>query len=427
MILSSAILRNSGFAALGTGLYSVSQFFILVILAQFGGPDLLGRYALTIAVTAPVFMFTNMRLRFVVATDVEARAPFAAYLTVRAISSILAAGFVVAGIGLMIGGKEVILALLWMSLIRVVESFSDIVYGLYQRHQKLHLMAISMTAAGIGLVVAAFLAVSLQYSITGILVAMLVSRVLIFVMFDLYQWRTRWSTGSGSGQWLAPTLKILTPIVRRSWPLGIVALLVSLNTNIPRYFVEVLLGTEMLGVFAALAYVPIAGYLVVGTMGQTMMPEIAKLSAQGDAKGVGRTAFQLCGFGAISGIVAVLLGIFVGEAFLRLAYGETFAQHIGLFILLLAAGGVSYVVVGAVYVLTALGRFKSQIIIYSLDFVMVSLLCILLIPQFGMGGVGVAILSSQFIQVTISIAMLVPILRKLASANTRQDKLACAP
>jgi O-antigen/teichoic acid export membrane protein len=43
-------------------------------------------------------------------------------------------------------------------------------------------------------------------------------------------------------------------------PLGVVAALVLLNTNIPRYFIERYLGEWELGIFAALAYIMVAAY-----------------------------------------------------------------------------------------------------------------------------------------------------------------------
>ena len=409
------MLRSSGFAAVGTVSYSVCQFLILVSFAQLGDAEMLGRYALALAVTAPIFMFSNMRLRFVVATDLKSAVRFTRYFGYRVMSSIAGATLVVVGAAITFQAPEIVFVFIFMSLLRLVESLSDIVYGLYQRSHKLHLMAASMTMAGAGMLIATAMALKLQFGVAGVLILMLISRVLVFAFFDLIKWFRYWrpetmpSTSNDTGQ------NRFGAIFRRCWPLGVVALLVSLNTNIPRYFIEYLLGSELLGIFAALAYVPIAGYMVVGTMGQTVMPQIARSFDTGDIKGATQGALGLYGFGAAAGVLAVLAGVFLGEEFLGLAYGSAFAEYSRLFIILLCAGAVSYVVVGAVYVLTAAGYFKSQMAIYVMDLLIVASLCVVLIPQLGITGSAVAMLVSQISQVVLATALIWIILRRLGT------------
>lgn len=382
-----------------------------------GSAELLGRYAFALAVTAPVFMFANMRLRFLVATDVQSETSFSKYFRFRLASSSLATVFLGGAIAVAFRTPELFYAVLIMSATRAVESLSDLVYGLYQRSHRLHLMAISMVIAGITMIAAVALTLALDQPLEVVLLALLAARCVVFVLFDRVQWRRGWPEDPSGTAGVSRASGSLVGILRHCWPLGAVALLVSLNTNIPRYFVEFMLGAESLGIFAALAYVPIAGYMIVGTIGQTVMPDIARAYQAGDRRRLLRHAAAVCGFGAIAGLVAIAFGVSVGGRFLGLAYGSEYAVYSGLFVILLTAGAASYVVVGAVYVLTATRYFKSQLVLYTVDLVLVATLCYVWLPRFGLDGSGFAMLASQLVQIVIVVVLIGTMMRGLERAR----------
>ena len=51
-------------------------------------------------------------------------------------------------------------------------------------------------------------------------------------------------------------------------PLTLAGLLISLNTNLPRYFIEIHLGEASLGIFSAMAYLIVAGGMLITSLGQ---------------------------------------------------------------------------------------------------------------------------------------------------------------
>ena len=56
----------------GNVLYGACQWAILSVIAKLGNTSIVGEYTLGLAVSAPVFMFSNLQLRSVQATDVRA-------------------------------------------------------------------------------------------------------------------------------------------------------------------------------------------------------------------------------------------------------------------------------------------------------------------------------------------------------------------
>src|SRR6202167_3036709 len=73
----------------GNFIYAVTQFGVLSVLAKLGNPAVVGQYALALAISAPIFMFTNLQLRGVQATDARHQYQFADYFTLRCLATLV--------------------------------------------------------------------------------------------------------------------------------------------------------------------------------------------------------------------------------------------------------------------------------------------------------------------------------------------------
>ena len=64
-----SLRSNVVWTLIGSLTYALCQWVMLSVLAKWGSPALVGEFALGLAVTAPVFMLTNLQLRAIQATD----------------------------------------------------------------------------------------------------------------------------------------------------------------------------------------------------------------------------------------------------------------------------------------------------------------------------------------------------------------------
>jgi O-antigen/teichoic acid export membrane protein len=91
-------LRHSfAWTLAGSLVYAGCQWGMLSVLAKLGSPAIVGQFALALAITAPVFMFTNLQLRGVQATDAQSEYEFPDYFTLRCLTMI-AGMAIVAGV-----------------------------------------------------------------------------------------------------------------------------------------------------------------------------------------------------------------------------------------------------------------------------------------------------------------------------------------
>ena len=77
---------NFAWTFVGNVVYAGCQWGMLVVLAKLGSPARVGEFALALAVTAPILMFTNLALRAVQATDSRQEYTFGDYLGLRLLS-----------------------------------------------------------------------------------------------------------------------------------------------------------------------------------------------------------------------------------------------------------------------------------------------------------------------------------------------------
>jgi O-antigen/teichoic acid export membrane protein len=178
-------------------------------------------------------------------------------------------------------------------------------------------------------------------------------------------------------------------LLRLVWlglPLGGVLMLGALNSNMPRYFIEAHLGTEILGIFAAMAYFTVAGNLIIQAVGQAAVVRLATLHASGDRSGFARLLGKMMLFALGLGVLGVLIAWGVGALILELAYGARFAQQPALFVMVMAVALVSYLAAPLGYAMTAMQRFRVQFFLFLTVVLISATGCWLLTPRYGMHG-----------------------------------------
>src|SRR5206468_4035323 len=101
-------------------------------------------------------------------------------------------------------------------------------------------------------------------------------------------------------------------------PLGLVMLLIALDTALPRYFLERASGMSTLGIFAALSHLMVSGGMVVGAMGQVVSPRLADLGAAGNWTAFHRLLTRILLIAGAVGVAGALVAAVAGRPILLL-------------------------------------------------------------------------------------------------------------
>ena len=416
-----SLRRNVSWTILGNGVYAASQWGILIVLARLGGPEVVGRFALALAITAPVMIFSNLALRQVLVTDAKYSYLFSDYLALRVIMILLALIVIVAITWFSCYRGEMAMVILAVFLANAFEALSDIFYGLHQRNERLDFVACSLMLRGpLGLV-----ALACGYYLTDALVigvfSMAITWAAIWLMYDIpisRRWRQPVNDPQGktslgreqAGRW-----------ARLAWlafPLGLATMIASLNTNIPRYFIEYYVGIYALGIFASMAYLVVAGGMVINAVGQAASPRLANYFAEQNTQAFIRLLGKMELIALALGGAGILAAALFGREILMLLYGPDFAEQGDVFVWVMLSAAVIYMASFMGYAMTALRIFRMQPMLLTVVAGINTLGCFLLIPQFGLVGAIWGWISAVFFQFLLSLLLNIRRLRTISTIDS---------
>jgi O-antigen/teichoic acid export membrane protein len=382
--------RNFIWTLGGNLIYAGCQWGMLVSLAKLGTPQMVGQFALALAITAPVFQLASLQLRTLQATDARQEYRFSEYLSLR-LASTAAALAVMIAVPFVAGYRGMVMAVIFaVALVKAIESFSDLVYGLLQQHERMQQIARSMILKGSFSLAALSAAVYLTKNVAVSALCVAGAWLLVLFGYDFRcgvrlvarkQFRPAWNRGRlGKLFWV-------------SLPMGLVLMLLSLNVNIPRYFIERLLGDRQLGIFAAMAYLIQAGGMLMNALGSILSPRLARYYAEGQSGAFRALLLKLLGFGAAAGIASILTAHYFGRLLLTLFYRAEYAQYASVLTLLMVAGAVSYMSGALGVAVSSLRCFAGQFPV-NLFSSLAGLLCsYLAISRHGLYGAALAVLA----------------------------------
>ena len=368
---------------------------------------------LGLAITTPVILFSVLDLRAVQVTDAQNLNKFEDFFGVRLITNSVAI-LIIFGILVGLVGRYDFIVYVIVFLIginKIIESTSDIGYGLMQKHERLDKVAQSMILRNVGALI--FFAIVVK--LTGHLVFGVASVGLWWLLALLFFDRRNVEKFSPFVPRFHP--KIMLSIIWLGLPLGIATGIMSASSNMTRYFVEGYLGSESLGYFGAIAYVVVGASRAAAALGQSASARLARYYIS-NRKAYVRLLQKILGVALLLGVGAVLFGIYFGKPFLSIVYTPKYAERQDVFVWLLMAAGVVMLASMLGYGMTAARRFKSQIPVFLITCGVSVFACWQLIPRFGMKGAAWAMLAAAITQCLGSMVVIVLALRSPVVCNS---------
>lgn len=380
---------------------------------------MVGQFALALAVCAPVYMLVNLQLRAVQATDARHQYLFSDYMGLRIITTLLAL-LIIGGITRVAGFRgKTALVILGVALAKGIESISDVFFGLLQKHERMDRIAKSRMIKGPLSLAALGSAVYLTGEVFWGVLGLVLVWSLVLLTYDLRSGalvlqgaargrsqlsleddcrarsrRPRWST------------ERMRRLLLLSFPLGLVMMLISLNSNIPRYFIERFFGEAELGIFAALAYFIVGERMIINALGQSATPRMARYYSEGDGSAFKKLLLKLMGIGALFGLLGVLLALLAGGRILAFVYTPEYAGQAQLFTWLMVVATLGNIASFLAYGMTAARYFKAQLPLFTLVVITTVLSCLWLIPSYGLRGAAAALGLAIFVQLGGSLMVL---------------------
>ncbi len=391
----SASLRTSLlWSVIGQGVLNGSQWFMMVAIARWETPEATGQMALALSICAPAILFASLQLRNAIATDVAGHYRFADYLGLGLLTVPVALVAVAAIGAFLTGSTEAALAVAAVGLAKGADAVGDMFYGLMQQQGRIDLVGKSiLLKAPLSLLAVGLIALAKQ-PIYWAGAGWAIISVAVLVGFDgpqgarlLRLKRAAMASKPGRGEvfprWNPTTVSALAGLLL---PLGLVTGLITLQVNIPSYFVAHYLGDEKLGIYAALFYLSSAGGLLINAVGQGATPYLAAHHAKGEARQFRNLLLVLMGLALGLGGLGVAGTLLVGPFVLRTLYRPEFACYSPVLVWLMIAAAAGYQLTILWYALTSTREFTAHVLPWLLSAVACALAAFFLVPRFGLPG-----------------------------------------
>ncbi|MCE4991090.1 hypothetical protein BUZ20_03080 [Staphylococcus haemolyticus] len=381
---------NIAYTFVGNMVQAFIKWLLLILIVRFTNPEMVGYYTFAIALTSPVMLFANMRLRlrYVVEDDLY----FRDLKKLRLILDVLCTVLII--LITIIFLRDYLLITFLISISKVLDLRSDLLYGILQKTEDFKVISLMMIGKNALIItlfgISIFLTKSLYVSIICQIIAQIVWLLLIE---NRAQKRINESNYIKSGK------KIIFSIFLAGLPLGIVQLLNSYNILIPRYVIERYLSLEAVGIFASISYLLTIIGIFMNALSQNFIVSVKRDVANNNFGKVKKFVNQNSLLAAlVLGGVSILSTYFLGEFFINLVYGEAYARHS--FILVIISISIIFNFLTWMYdtALMALKIYNFQLVVSITTLIVSIIVSFISIINFGLLGAAWAIVIITFVQ-----------------------------
>jgi len=364
-VAALSLRKNFSWITAGRIVYAITQWAMLAILAKLASAASVGELSLALAVSLPIFKFSNLGLRHAQATDVGGDHGFRDYLGLRIVTSLLSV-FAIAGIGAGLGhGLETTLVIVLVGLMRGLASIGEVFHACFQLYERMDHVARSLVLRGV---------LSVALLAVGVIVGgqlwigafgMAVASLAVLGVHDLRRGRRLLLHRAGEAERpIAPRFERarLWRLTKQTLPLGVAGALFSLQQSTPRFFLAQGIGLEELGYFAAMAYIANAGNELVQGFGHSAVARLARAYAEGRTADFARLLGKVSLIGLVFGGLGLGVALAAGELTLTLLYASDYAVHADVFVWVMLAALLRYVASLLHFGTTAARRFRAHLV-----------------------------------------------------------------
>jgi len=385
------LLKKAKWLVGGNFVFAFSQWVILIFFARMTNQENLGQYALALAIVTPIFAVGNLQLRPLYILDVnsEQKYTYTHFYYLRLICSFIALACCLV-LGLFFNVS--ILVLLLVGLLKFFESYSDIIYAHYNAHDQTQLISKSLFLKGTLSVLAVALGLYLFDFYTALILFLVVYLVVWLFIDNLYIQKTQ----------EIKKMSLDLGIMKSAIPMGISLGIVTLQSNIPRLFLDQYASIEAVGIFTVLSYFIIVGSIFINSICQYLSPRLTHAWNHNRAYFKKLLSMALLVAGGL-GLIAIFLSYFMGEFVLNLVYGAEYVAYTDAFVLTMVAGFILYLATVLGYTLTAIGFIKQQVYLFSIVLIFSVLVSYLCIPEYGIIGGIYTLMVSYLVQCVLSL------------------------
>lgn len=400
--LKKNIIWNSS----GSFIYLFFQWLVTYLVVILLGFDNAGIFSLAVAIASIAFASSLYGVRGFQVSDIRKKYTDKTYLVTRIVTSSISIIAVILYLTLSHYSLYISLCIIFYLMFKVTEAYVDVYHGIIQKSMRMDYIGKSFILRGIvSNTLFIITAITFRDLLFAIIVMALSSFALIYI-YDRKKVRFFYTKGEAS---LKSTIQLLIECL----PLAIYTLLSNLLMSLPRIDLETIKGTEILGIYASIAIPAAIIQVFAGYIFSPVLTIFAEHVDNRNFKSFRELFIKTSGYIIIFSLIAIIVGILIGDYGLRLLFGEYIAPYTYLFLPILIISSLTALSWFIGLMLTILRDFKGLIIASVLAVFICIFSSSYFIKTFDINGINFILIIALTIQIFIMLTSMVFKIRKL--------------
>lgn len=295
---------------------SISKFLILVLIAQILTATEVGIYTLGLAITAPITLLFNMKMKSIIIT--EKNPNIDKFKKIRFFSNCFAI-FILFLISWLFY-KDYIGVLIIIGFIKILDINSEFYQSLPNKNKDFHITS--------KLIISKYTGITILFAITLILTESLILSLIVYILYQITHLLVERHYFKRYVIYLNEKENV-TYLFLLSFmiPLGVTQMLYSFGSSLPKYILENVATIEEVGIFSAILYFVTIINMLVSSVFQTVLP-YAMDNYNKDLKQFNKIILVIAPIISLVFCAFLYLPIyFMGENILKILYGDIYAEH----------------------------------------------------------------------------------------------------
>lgn len=350
--------KNFIWNILGTGFNAFNSLFFMIAVTRINGVDNAGIFTIAFSTACIIYIVGVYAGRIYQVTEPDKSITDKEYIINRIITTV--AMLILVILFSVIRGYDIFKSTVFLLLTtyKALEAFSDVIYGILQKNEKLDIAGKSLFFKSL-ISVIAFVAIDAitKNMIISIISIILVS-LLILIFYDL----------KNGIKYIDLKLPIKKENIIKIFKAGFFTFAISFLgmyvLNAPKYAIDSYLENNYQTIFGIIVMPATVIGLVAQFLIHPYLNQIVALYEEKNLKGLNKLALKLIIYILGVGVISSILAYFLGTQVLGLIYGlDLSAYRLGLLIIIIAS---TLYTIGVIYssILTTVRETFSQFIIY---------------------------------------------------------------
>jgi len=318
----------------GTASFAISQFLLIIVISKYGTMGDLGYYTLSLSLSSPIMLYSNLQLGQILITDYGRERDFYTYkktlifsLIVGMILLLIISLFYIKSFS---DNSNLLYIIFVFGLLKALDSISDLYLAYSQRN-------LENDKVGKVRVVRSLINL-LSFSIifimtTSILISLISQVILSFLRYQFYD-KKKIKIKENPKKTVISNIKN-TYIL--GIPLGMVALINSINSNIPTYFLDIYSNINLVAVLNTLLYVFVIGNIIISPLTMYLSPTLSKRIFKKEKKMFKVIVYNACLKSLVLSIPLLIVIVLFSNKIISLVFNEYIANYSYLLTLLAIA------------------------------------------------------------------------------------------